>query len=104
MKTFTLRINGENVFDAALSLLYPRFDSLTFLQEEWRRDEGPPVLRVEVVTNDGAAVIAAAELIRARLDQLGVGIEYAGRCYRCGAEDPATELQEQLAREVALAR
>lgn len=100
MKMFTLYIGCANAFDAALPVIYPRFDSFTFQHGEgFFRGESEPVLLVRIATDDGAAVIAAAQELRARLNQFGIGIEYDGRYYRCRADDPAQALQQQLARE-----
>lgn len=98
MKLFTLYIGCAEAFDPVLRILYPRFDSFTFLHGEGVfRGGREPVLLVRIATEDGGAVIAAAEHIRAELDQVGVGIEYGGRYYRLRQDDPASALQRVLA-------
>lgn len=102
MKRFTLCIGCANAFQTVLRIVYPRFESLTFLNGEGAsHGEHEPVLRVQVITRDGESVIAAAEAIRRELGQIQVGIEHGGRYYRCHEGDPATALQRQLALEHA---
>lgn len=98
MKLFTLYIGCADAFEPVLRILYPRFDSFTFLHGEGVfRGGREPVLLVRIATEDGAAVIAAAERIRAELDQVGVGIEYGGRYFRLRRDDQASALQQALA-------
>ena len=100
MKLFTIHVGAASAFDAVLNVIYPRFDSFTILNGQGVfRGQSEPALLVHVATNDGLGVIAAAQAVRAALNQTGVGIEYDGLYYRCRENDDALELQQQLGRE-----
>lgn len=102
MRLFTLFI-GTVRTDAktvVINIVGSRFEFFTLLAAEGCfRGETEAAWLVKLATDDAGKVIETAAQIREALGQDGVGIEYAGRYYRCTATDPAAALSRTVKTE-----
>lgn len=97
MKMFTLYV-GAGSEEEIVSLLGRWFESFTVQQGLGVfREQRERMWLVKIATANPARVIAAAEEIRARFAQDGVGIEFLGQYFRVTATDAASELKTFLA-------
>ena len=96
MKLFTLYI-GAGTSGELASLLARHFESFTLIQGQgFFHGVSEPVWMAKVATANPLQVIEAAEEIRVKFAQDGVGIEFASKYFRVTKTDSASTLKELI--------
>lgn len=102
MADLSLRVHVKPPFvhyhsrETVLEVLRPRFECFTLQNGEgFFCGHSEPVLLVRIATEDGPALIGAAEELRCRLNQIDIGIEYSGRYNHCCRSSNADDVGDR---------